>query len=138
MDESLEGLAWLLATLKADATVGALAGGVWPIQAPAGTPVPFAVISPMGGHDVSAVAGQRLMFEGTYSVRMWGDATQSDALNSADNAADAALQEHSGSTSRAQVLSCLRDNPLTPLPDFDGQQLRIGVGGLYRLQIIPL
>lgn len=138
MDESLEGLAWLLATLKADATVGALEGGVWPLQAPEGTAPPYAVISPMGGHDVMAVAGQRLMYEGTYQVRVWGYATQSDSLNTADNAADAALHRHSGSTARAQILSCLRDNPLPVQPDFDGQQLRIGIGGLYRLQICPL
>lgn len=141
MDESLEGLAWLLATLKADATVGALAGGVWHLRAPLGTPLPFCVVTSIPGQDVMAVAGQRLMYEGTYAVRIWGYAAGQDTtgtLNTAVNAADTALHRHSGSTSRAQILSCLRDHPLPVLPDEDGQQLRIGIGGLYRLQICPL
>lgn len=142
MDESLAGLDWLVSVLQADSTIAAaMTGGIWPIQAPEGTLPPFCVVTPMGGHDVTAVAGYRLMFEGPYQVRFWGYATQSDALRTVNNSADALLQTQRHQTtpdSTAEILSCLRDNPLTVLPDWDGQQLRIGIGGLYRLQVRSL
>ena len=142
MDESLEGLAWLLAAIEANSSIMAtLTGGVWPFQAAEGTPLPYCVVTPMGGHDVTAVAGYRLMWEGPYQVRLWGYATQSDALKSAGDALDALLQAQRHQTTpsgKAEVLSCLRDNPLPVLPEWDGNALRIGIGGLYRLQVHAL
>jgi len=138
VDESLEGLAWLISQLEANSSIMAsLTGGVWPIQAPEGTPLPFAVVTPMGGRDVKGVAGIRKFFEGPYQVRFWGYATQSDTLSAVDNTADALLQRTHGTTATATIMSCIRDNPLPILPDWDGQQLRIGMGGLYRLQVRP-
>ncbi len=135
MDESLEGLDWLLTQLKGDSTITtALTGGIWPLQAPEGAVPPYAVVSPMGGRDISPM-GVRLLYEGVYQVRMWGYATASDTLKTAGNAADTLLQRGSGTTSGANILSCIRDNPLPPVAEWDGQQLRIGIGGLYRLQI---
>lgn len=142
MDESLEGLAWLVSQLQSVSAISnALTGGVWPLQPPEGTALPFAVVSPMGGRDITAVAGARLFWEGPYQVRFWGYATQSDALITIGNAADANLQEQRHQTTpsgRAEIISSLRDNPLPPQPDWDGQQLRIGIGGVYRLQVRSL
>lgn len=145
MDESWEGLLWLIAQLQGiSAVTAAMTGGIWPLQAPEGAAPPYAVVSPMGGHDVQGVAGYRKLVEFTYQVRFWGYATQSDTLASAANAADAQLQPggHAGKGTSpdglAQIMSCLRDHPLPPLPDWDGQQLRIGIGALWRLQIRSL
>lgn len=139
MDESLEGLLWLIAQLQGNSAIMAsLTGGVWPVQAPEGAPPPYAVITPMAGHDVMGATGTRLFYDGTYQVRFWGLATQSDTLRTLDNDADALLQHTHGTTASADIMSCLRQNPLAILPDPSVQPLRIGVGGLYRLQIHPL
>ncbi|MGZ6321665.1 MAG: tail completion protein gp17 [Ktedonobacterales bacterium] len=139
MDESLEGLAWLIAQLQASSSImAALTSGVWPFQAPQGATPPYCVITPMGGHDVLGVAATRKMWEGTYQVRLWGYATASDALKTTGNSVDTLLQRTRGSTATASIIACFRDYPLTPLPDWDGQQLRIGIGGLYRLQVRAL
>lgn len=142
MDESLEGLLWLISVLEGSASItAALPGGVWPLQAPEGTPPPYATISYMGGHDVNAIAGYRLFHEGVYQVRVWGYATQIDTLKTAGDTADTLLQQAAHRITpdaTAEVMSCIRDNPLPMQPDFDGQQLRIGVGGMYRLQVRSL
>lgn len=143
MDESLEGLAWLMSQLEGNSSImAALTGGVWPIQAPEGATLPYCIITPMGGQDKSGVAGYRLMWEGTYQVRLWGYATGSDALRTTGNSIDALLQPNGegsrGATATASIMSCFRDNPLPVLPEWDGQQLRIGIGGLYRLQVRAL
>jgi hypothetical protein len=142
MDESLEGLAWLISTLEGISAVAtAMTGGIWPLQAPQGALPPYIVVTPMGGHDVYGLAPTRLMWEGPYQVRFWGYATGSDALTAAGNSADAALHgaKHLITPSgHAEIVSSLRENPLPVQPDWDGQQLRIGIGGLYRLQVRSL
>jgi hypothetical protein len=143
MDESLQGALFLLAQIQGNSAIMAsLPGGVHLIQAPGGAPLPFCVVTPMGGHDVKGVAVVRLFYEGTYQVRLWGYATQSDALQSTGDAIDALLQPNrqasSGNTASAHIMNCNRDNPLPMLPDWDGQALRIGIGGLYRLQVRQL
>lgn len=136
MDESLEGLLWLLAQLGGNSAIMAsLTGGVWPLQAPEGAVPPYGVVTPMAGHDVLSANGFRIFYDGAYQVRFWGLATQSDTLRSVDNAADTLLQHSSGTTANATILSCIRQNPLAMLPDWTGTALRIGVGGLYRVQV---
>jgi hypothetical protein len=108
IDESLEGLAWLIAEIRATpSAMSVLTGGVWPLQAPEGAALPYAVVTPMGGHDVPGVAGYRLMSEIPYQVRLWGFATQSDSLKTAANAVDAVLQPNGrasqGTTALAQI-----------------------------------
>lgn len=142
MDESLEGLAWLLSTLQANATIIAtMTGGVHALQASEGAAYPYVVVTPMAPRDVIGAAGTRLMVDGTYQVRIWGDATQSDTMQSALNTADSLLQQTRHQTTPsglAEVLFCERVNPLPPLPDWNGNALVIGIGGLYRLQVRSL
>src|SRR5262249_18468569 len=137
MDEQLRGLQYLLAALKANSTITAQClGGVWPWQAPIGTAVPFCVVAPMGGLDRQGIAGTRLFYEGTYAVR-FGGLPSDDTLLPLDEAADAALQDTAGNTPdvTAHIMSCLRDMPLVPLSEWVDEAQRIGIGGLYRLQV---
>lgn len=136
MDESLEGLLYLLAKITGNAAIMALlTGGVWPVQAPEGAVPPFCVVTPMSGHDVLGATATRLFFEGEYQVRVWGLATASDTLNQIVNSIDALIQHTSGTTANAHILSCFRQNPLPVQPDWVGTALRIGVGGLYQVQV---
>lgn len=145
LDESLEGMAWLLSQLAGNATIsGAMTGGIWPLQAPEGETPPYAIVTPMGGRDIQAINGFRLMYEGTFQVVFWAAASASDTLQSCAVAADTLLQP-SGHASQgtspdglAQIISCVRDHPLPVRPDWTGQALRLGIGALWRLQIRSL
>lgn len=142
MDEQLEGLLWLIAKVTGNSTImSILTGGFWPAQAPLGTTPPYGTILPNAGDDVTAVGGYRKMYDGPYSIRFWGYASQSDSLQVATNALDTMLMpghRPSAGTSPdgyAQIILCMREHPLPLLPEWDGQQLRISVGALWRLQI---
>jgi hypothetical protein len=142
MDEQLEGLLWLISKVTGNSTImGYLTGGFHPAQAPLGTLPIYGTILPGAGNDVSGVSGYRKMYDGPYDIRFWGYASQSDELQAAVNALDAMLMpggRPSAGTSPdglAQIILCIREHPLPLLPEWDGQQLRISVGALWRCQI---
>ena len=126
MIETIQTPRLLVATLRADATVGQLGVKVYRGQAPASAAYPFIVFQPYGGNDLDVIGGEQTGIFSRWIVKAVGRIEQQDddeQLEAVALAMDAALKSVAGSSFPAA--------PKTPLIHCDGFFRESGIDTCY-------
>jgi len=133
--ETLRVEQWLVARLKADATLNTAVGGrVYGYVAPAGTAFPYVLFFLSGGHDVIGVGPARIMVDAVYTVKAVGQAGSPATLAPIVDRIDAVLHGSTGGVAGGDglVLAAMRETPVTYVEVADGMQYR-HVGAMFRI-----
>lgn len=142
--ETALGLAWIIETLEADATLSGYApGGVHRGTAPAGTPTPYINVGQQSGNDVTTANRVRLFSGILYQVKVCGPTSGPNANAAAIVSAAGRIDEliddkRNQAVAGGIILSSSRAEPLAYDEDEPDGTKFSHFGGLYDLEIQKL
>lgn len=137
MNEPMRGVNWMVATLKNDSAVtGALPGGIWlGVAPPKQQTYPLATIQAQGGRDVMGSNQTRLWLDADFVLKIYGPATNPQALETAADAIDAALEKQSGTSADGGVIMTSIRQQAYILSELVNGELYFALHSVYRLLI---
>jgi len=114
--------AFVFDSLKADATFNAAVGGrLYRDQVPQAAALPAATVTVVSSTDSNTLGGDRAFGVVLVDVRVVGAGSSYGPINAAADAADAVLQNRTGSSGGVQVVELRRDQTQVYLESESGQ-----------------
>lgn len=136
MIESLRVRTWLIALLKADATLLPLiAGRVYGSRIPAGAIFPLIQMNMQSGRDIQGLGTNRLMSRPLFQIKVitrGGITAETEAIT---DRLDQILQNTSAVPHRGVVISAQREQEISYTEQIDSDTFFEHTGGLYRFSL---